>query len=76
MQWEDQSKTFDEKTKALNHKIKNFKQTKPFEIEKIVYSKVDAFTKLIEANDVFEQDLSNSDNQMFNKLTRISKERI
>jgi len=51
---EEKYSNFEHKNKVLEQKIKHPKKTNAIEIERIVYSKVEEYMKMVESNDVFE----------------------
>ncbi|CDW84530.1 UNKNOWN [Stylonychia lemnae] len=60
-----------ERAKVLNKKIMN-KESSTFDLEKIINRNVENFASMILANNVQEQDLTNSDNALYFKLKQQS----
>eukprot|EP00347_Sterkiella_histriomuscorum_P005164 403357651 len=72
---EEQVKTIEQKTSELVKVILN-KESSKIELEKIINFKIDRFAKMINANNVQEKDLSNQDNDLYQKLMTQSKKKL
>ena len=75
MQREEFSEDIDRKRLILGKLVKQ-KDTTMNELDKLINNNTDNFVKLIESNDVNEQDLQNDDNKLYQKLLEKSRSKM